>query len=105
VTSFDADELESTRSMDIPPVTDGEISAPLTHESYAAPEDPHPRALDPARPEQVLYVPLAVTVGDGFKFGCGFFLAQGIVVMVAFVVFAALFAMVSFMGISLPIGQ
>lgn len=53
----------------------------------------------------VTYVPLAVSIGDGFKFGCGFFLAAVVALLIAFVVFAALFALTSVSGVSLPLGR
>jgi hypothetical protein len=52
-----------------------------------------------------MYVPLAVTVGDGFKFGCGFFLASILTMLVGFVLLAALFVLTSLLGVSLPIGR
>ena len=33
----------------------------------------------------MLFVPLAVSIGDGFKFGCGFFLALVLVMLIGFV--------------------
>jgi hypothetical protein len=54
-----------------------------------------------ARPE-VTFVPLAVTVGDGFKFGCGFFMAFVLAMLVGFVLLAALFALNSLIGLNLP---
>ena len=62
------------------------------------------RAVTPGERE-VLYVPLAVSVGDGFKFGCGFFLALVLAMLVGFVLLAALFAMTSIAGVNLPIGR
>lgn len=53
----------------------------------------------------VTYVPLAVSIGDGFKFGCGFFLAAVVALLVGFVVFAALFALTSLSGVNLPLGR
>ena len=53
--------------------------------------------------ESVVYVPLAVTVGDGFKFGCGFFMALAMTMLMGFVLLAALFALTSFMGITVPV--
>ena len=50
-----------------------------------------------------MFVPLAVNVGDGFKFGCGFFLAFVLAMLVGFVVLAALFALTSLFGLNLPI--
>jgi hypothetical protein len=51
----------------------------------------------------VLYVPLAVTVGDGFKFGCGFFMALAMTMLMGFVLLAALFALTTFMGVNVPV--
>jgi hypothetical protein len=48
-------------------------------------------------------VPLAITVGDGFKFGCGFFLAFVLAMLVGFVLLAALFLLTSLFGLNLPI--
>ena len=56
----------------------------------------------PSTPEMV-YVPLAITIGDGFKFGCGFFLALVLVMLVGFVLLAALFLLTSVLGLNLPI--
>jgi hypothetical protein len=53
--------------------------------------------------QEVLFVPLAVSVGDGFKFGCGFFLALVLVMLIGFVLFAALFVLTSLFGLNLPI--
>jgi hypothetical protein len=58
-------------------------------------------AVGTARPE-VTFVPLAVTVGDGFKFGCGFFMAFVLAMLVGFVLLAALFALNSLIGLNLP---
>ena len=58
-------------------------------------------AIQTARPE-VTYVPMAVTVGDGFKFGCGFFMAFVLAMLVGFVLLAALFALNSAIGLNLP---
>jgi hypothetical protein len=54
-----------------------------------------------AQPDTV-YVPLAVTIGDGFKFGCGFFLALVLAMLVGFVLLAALFVLTSLFGLNLP---
>ncbi len=55
-----------------------------------------------AQPETV-YVPLAITIGDGFKFGCGFFLALVIAMLVGFVLIAALLLLTTVLGLNLPI--
>ena len=66
--------------------------------------EPEPEALVavPA-PPQTTYVPLAVTIGDGFKFGCGFFLALVLAMLVGFVLLAALFVLTSLFGLNLPL--
>jgi hypothetical protein len=50
-----------------------------------------------------VYVPLAVSIGDGFKFGCGFFLALVMAMLVGFVLLALLFVLSSVVGLNLPI--
>jgi hypothetical protein len=55
--------------------------------------------------QEVLFVPLAVSIGDGFKFGCGFFLALVLAMLVGFVLFAALFVLVNLFGLNLPISR
>ena len=65
-------------------------------------EAPHPVA---STEREVIYVPLAVTIGDGFKFGCGFFLAMVVALLVGFVLLAALFVITGLFGLNLPIGR
>ena len=52
---------------------------------------------------EVLFVPLAVSIGDGFKFGCGFFMALVLAMLIGFVLLAALFLLTSLFGLNLPI--
>ena len=62
-------------------------------------------ALQTVRPE-VTFVPMSVTIGDGFKFGCGFFMAFVLAMLVGFVLLAALFALNSLVGLNLlPFGR
>jgi hypothetical protein len=108
LSTSEADELGRTAPIDVPaepasppsapPVEDGEHPPPAEPEAHAviAP------APVPATPEMV-YVPLAITIGDGFKFGCGFFLAMVLVMLVGFVLLAALFLLTSLLGLNLPI--
>jgi hypothetical protein len=119
----DADELGKTAPLELPkqppppasspnvepPVEDGELPTadqPVV-ESVAAPprEDVVYRENVVYREprEDVTYVPLAITIGDGFKFGCGFFLALVLVMLVGFVLLAALFLLTSLFGLNLPI--
>ncbi len=60
------------------------------------------RAAAPAE-QQTLFVPLAVSVGDGFKFGCGFFLAMAIAGLAALVLLALLFVLTGLLGVNLPL--
>jgi hypothetical protein len=57
------------------------------------------------REQDVVFVPLAVNVGDGFKFGCGFFLAMVLAMLIGFVLLAALFVLTSLFGLNLPISR
>ena len=62
---------------------------------------------EPLAPVQreVMYVPLVVNIGDGFKFGCGFFLASVVAGLVGFVLLAALFLLMGVLGLNLPLGR
>jgi hypothetical protein len=62
------------------------------------------RAVRPGQ-QDVLFVPLAVSIGDGFKFGCGFFLAMVLALLVGFVLLALLFVVTSLFGLNLPISR
>ena len=55
--------------------------------------------------QDVLFVPLAVSIGDGFKFGCGFFLAMVLALLVGFVLLALLFVVTSLFGLNLPMSR
>jgi hypothetical protein len=67
-------------------------------------EQPANVVLSPrAATQEVVFVPLAVNVGDGFKFGCGFFLALVLAMLIGFVLIAALFVLTSLFGLNLPI--
>jgi hypothetical protein len=79
--------------------------------SVATLVEPH-AALEPAavvaRPvsppeRETVFVPMSVTIGDGFKFGCGFFLALVLAMLIGFVLLAALFVLTSLFGLNLPI--
>ena len=63
----------------------------------------HQPEYEPATGEP-LYLPLALSVGAGFKFGCGFMLAVGLMGLALFLVFSVVFFVASLMGIPFPIG-
>ena len=118
MTTPEAEEQDQTRRYDAPPEGYSYVEAPEEPayypgqaQIYAPPAAPvyAPEPVAPVAPtppqESVLYVPLAVTVGDGFKFGCGFFMALVMAMLLGFVLVAALFALSSFMGINLPVGR
>lgn len=84
-----------------PPALAPEV-APAPPDDGHLPPEPVADYAHPAAP-QTLYVPLAVTIGDGFKFGCGFFLALVLAMLVGFVLLAALFVLTSLFGLNLPI--
>jgi len=73
-------------------------------EPYAAVEPAAVVAQPISAPErETVFVPMSVTIGDGFKFGCGFFLALVLAMLVGFVLLAALFVLTSLFGLNLPI--
>jgi hypothetical protein len=113
----DADELGKTAPLELPqqppapspppvepPVEDGELTtadAPVAEAAVAVPA--HTEVVYREPRDEVVYVPLAITIGDGFKFGCGFFLALVLVMLVGFVLLAALFLLTTLFGLNLPI--
>ena len=52
--------------------------------------------------QEPMYLPLALSVGAGFKFGCGFMLALGVSLLGLFLVFSVLFFIASLAQIPLP---
>ena len=117
MTTSDADEQGKTAPINIDPspaVTSPAVApppdiiepAPDDGRVDAVPLQPEPFDAE-AAPElmqpHTTYVPLAVTVGDGFKFGCGFFLALVLAMLVGFVLLAALFVLTTLFGLNLPI--
>ena len=79
-----------------------EPAAPPSEDAVDARPQMVARPVAPAQ-QEVMFVPLAVSVGDGFKFGCGFFLALVVAGLVAFVLFAALFVLTGLFGLNLPL--
>lgn len=115
----DTETPESTRRLELTGVENGALpgehpGASIEGANYAPPIDrplpgadsgPLPGVQDlAAHPADLVYIPLAVTVGDGFKFGCGFFLALAAAILTAVFLVAVLFALTSFLGVSLPVG-
>jgi hypothetical protein len=70
-----------------------------------APTEPVAILAQPLAPpeRETVFVPRSVTIGDGFKFGCGFFLALVLAMLIGFVLLAALFVLTSLFGLNLPI--
>jgi hypothetical protein len=62
------------------------------------------RPVSPAQ-QEIMFVPLAVSIGDGFKFGCGFFLAMVIAGLVGVILVGLLFILTGLLGLSLPVGR
>ena len=83
----------------VPPVADSRVAPPGdAHLFHAAAE---PTTYTPEYQEP-MYLPLALSVGAGFKFGCGFMLALGVSVLGLFLVFSVLFFIASLAQIPLP---
>jgi hypothetical protein len=99
VSTFDPEAFEETRPVPVVPAAPPEFDGA---EHPVSPEDIHAA---PAEAAEVVYVPLAVTVGDGFKLGCGFFLAAGLGVLLLLVVLSAIFALTSLLGMNPLLGR
>jgi hypothetical protein len=52
--------------------------------------------------QEPMYLPLALSVGAGFKFGCGFILAVGVAVFAMFLLLSVLFFVAALAGVTLP---
>jgi len=57
-----------------------------------------------AAADDIVYTPFALSIGDGFKFGCGVVLAVFVTVMTLTLLAAVGFLMASLAGFSIPIG-
>ena len=114
-------KLEETRPLTVESAAEPPVPERTTAEVADAhpPSAPPPLVLGPtvesapvavangssgARHETV-FVPLAVSIGDGFKFGCGFFLALVMAMLVGFVLLALLFVLTSLFGLNLPLNR
>jgi hypothetical protein len=98
---------EETRPLPVDGVEPLTAVAPAVAEPEVAPEPapPAPVASVTRVEHETVYVPLAVSIGDGFKLGCGFFLALVIAMLVGFVLLALLFVLSSIVGLNLPLSR
>jgi hypothetical protein len=101
----DTEETPSVGSHSAEPTQALKVSPPV--DAPPVPVDGAPRTVRPVSPleRETVYVPLAVNIGDGFKFGCGFFLAMVLALLVGFVVLAGLFVLTGLFGLNLPLGR
>jgi hypothetical protein len=129
LTTPEADAQGGTKPLEVPAQQPEHTSEPAPPESprvepAPAPPPEHAEPIEPAeapplpadgtmpvttvRPaapaeRELVYIPLAVNIGDGFKFGCGFFLAMVLALLVGFVLLAALFVLTGLFGLNLPL--
>ena len=75
--------------------------APVTESVPAAPRS----ALERTLPLDPIFSPFSLTVGDGFKFGCGFLMALTIASLIGFLVLSLILLIASLVGAPLPIGR
>jgi hypothetical protein len=103
VTTFDVEDPEYTRPIQaLAPEPSTPVQSELTPaEARVTDEGEQYETVTPttAAGGEILYVPLAVSVGDGFKFGCGFFMAFVVAMLLGFVLLSALFALSSVLGV------
>ena len=108
MTTSEPEELGQTAPVEVPPPGPEPEPPPPAAEPNEHFEvlsrEPAPVASQ-AMAAEVTYVPMAVTIGDGFKFGCGFFLAAVVAMLVGFVLLAALFVLTSVFGVNLPLAR
>jgi hypothetical protein len=114
LTTHESDEKDKTARIELPRVsrpaaTDEALQQAATTDAASGTEPGlrptmTARAVSPAQ-QDVMFVPLAVSIGDGFKFGCGFFLAMVLAMLVGFVLLALLFVLTSLFGLNLPISR
>ena len=57
----------------------------------------------PLDQQEPIYLPLALSVGAGFKFGCGFMMAVTMTALVVFLVLSIVFFVATLIGIPLPL--
>jgi hypothetical protein len=62
-----------------------------------------PPLLEPEHIEPI-YVPMALTVAAGFKFGCGLMMALAFAALTLFLLLSLIFFAASLMGVPLPFG-
>lgn len=103
----DPEQLEYTSRVEVPVENPAQVgNRPQTVQAPTDPADgwfTQETSRTAASHGETMYVPLAVTVGDGFKFGCGFFMAFVLALLVGFVLLSALFALSSLLGLNLPV--
>lgn len=58
-----------------------------------------------ATTDDIVYTPFALSVGDGFRLGCGIILAVFVAVMIVALIAAIGFLIASLVGVPLPIGM
>jgi hypothetical protein len=74
------------------------LSAPDPVQERRSPPD------DAVIPEPV-FTPFSLTVGDGFKFGCGLMMAVGIATLIGLLAFSIVWLAASIVGVAPPIGR
>ena len=82
----------------------GESVEQPTTPAEPVPPPPRPAEMEPIPeplPEPV-FTPFSLTVGDGFKFGCGFTMAVAIASLIGLLIISLFFLAASLAGIPLP---
>ena len=82
------------------------LEPPESQEREVPPEPttrdtPAERVDEPTLPEPV-FTPFSLTVGDGFKFGCGFMMALAIAILILLLIFSLFALVASLVGVPLP---
>lgn len=65
-------------------------------------ESAAPESAEPEGPPQPVFTPFSLTVGDGFKFGCGLSMALGIAALMGLLLFLIVALAASLAGVATP---
>jgi hypothetical protein len=67
--------------------------------------EPPSRTSDEAVLPEPVFTPFSLTVGDGFKFGCGFTMALVIAGLIGLLALSLVFLLASLVGAPIPVGR
>ena len=94
-------EPQPTRPVE-QPAPPGAAPGPSDQDTVVAPAAPDRLVEDLPEP---VFTPFSLTVGDGFKFGCGLTMALFIALLILFLFATVLYLAATLVGVPLPLGR